>query len=106
MFDKNILSARTGIVFTKHPPDSKLQIPLPIKAEIKIKSSPDLESPKSPDGKLGIEVSDDGKIAHIAQVDKVVLAVKFAKGGKGLQVLLYRRKICFFTIESSSVMLW
>ena len=73
------------------------QIPLPIKAEIKIKSSPDLESPKSPDGKLGIEVSDDGKIAHIAQVDKVVLAVKFAKGGIGLQVLLYKRKIsCFF----------
>ena len=104
MFDKNILSARTGIVFTKHPPDSKLQIPLPIKAEIK--SSPDLESPKSPDGKLGIEVSDDGKIAHIAQVDKVVLAVKLAKGGIGLQVLLYKRKICFFTIESSSVMLW
>ena len=82
------------------------QIPLPIKAEIKIKSSPDLESPKSPDGKLGIEVSDDGKIAHIAQVDKVVLAVKLAKGGIGLQVLLYKRKICFFTIESSSVMLW
>ena len=49
---------------------------------------PDLESPKSSNRELRVEVSNEWKIANIAQVDKVVLAVKFAKGGEGLQVCL------------------
>ena len=45
---------------------------------------PDLESPKSSNRELSVEISNDWKIANIAQVDKVVLAVNFAKGGEGL----------------------
>ena len=52
------------------------------------KQDQNLESPESANRELCVEISNDRKISHIAQVDKIVLAVKFAKGGEGLQECL------------------
>ena len=45
---------------------------------------PNLESPEPANRKLSVKISNDRKSSSIAQVDKVVIAVKVAKGGKGL----------------------
>ena len=43
-----------------------------------------LEPPKPSDGKLCVEIANDWKIAHVTQVDEVVLTEEFAKRREGL----------------------
>ena len=43
-----------------------------------------LKPPKPSDGKLCVKIANDWKVAHVTQVDEVVLTEEFAKGGEGL----------------------
>ena len=43
-----------------------------------------LKPPKPSDGKLCVKIANDWKVAHVTQVDEVVLTEEFAKGREGL----------------------
>ena len=62
-----------------------------------------LEPPKPSDGKLCVEIANDWKVAHVTQVDEVVLTEEFAKGGEGLwkfeKIIFESEKHCMHELE-------
>ena len=61
-----------------------------------------LKSPKPSDGKLCVKIANDWKVAHVTQVDEVVLTEEFAKRREGLCSL---RKL-FLKVKNIACMNW